>query len=185
MALLLEAILFGLILSADSFSAALAMGFKPFTQKQALNFCFLSGLAESLTTLVGIYAGTFIVSHYGFIDHWIAFGLLFAVAAHMLFEGIKGLFFGQNLDQAKPHHSSYKILTVSLVTSLDALGVGIGLGVSQKPLLPFVLAVGASASLATLGGLYLARKLSHSFGASVSLLGSLVLFYMSFQLLKI
>ena len=40
-----EIIIIGLILSADSFSAAVAMGTRPFSKKDALKFAFCSGSA--------------------------------------------------------------------------------------------------------------------------------------------
>jgi putative Mn2+ efflux pump MntP len=86
--MILEILIFGLILSADSFSAAIAMGHRPFTKKDALKFAFTSGSAETFTTLIGSIAGAQIVRKFGDYDHWIAFFLLLGVALHMAYEGI-------------------------------------------------------------------------------------------------
>lgn len=179
-----EAILVGLVLSIDSFSAALAMGHRPFTNKDALKFALSSGIAEGIVALFGALAGAHIITKFAAIDHWIAFGLLMAIALHMAFEGF------QNMNQPAEvkgleFHTFTKILIVSLATSLDAFGVGIGLGISNKPLYLFTPSIAFWAFATTLIGLYLARKLSNRFGSAMSIVGSIILAIMAFQMLKI
>ena len=91
MSLFYEVLLVGLILSADSFSAAVAMGLRPFSRKDALKFAASSGAAEALVALIGAMAGTHVIAKFSAIDHWIAFILLGLVALHMEYEGIHDL----------------------------------------------------------------------------------------------
>lgn len=186
MGLLWEIMILGLVLSVDSFSAAVALGHRPFTRKDALRFAFSSGGAEALATLVGALAGAHLISKLEAWDHWIAFVLLMAVALHMAWEGWehwKG--HPEDAVPKKEFHSFTRILVVSFATSMDAFGVGIGLGVAQKPILPFVASIGLWAFGATLAGLLLARKLSDRFGPIMHFLGALVLGILAFQMLKI
>ncbi len=182
---LLEIILIGLVLSSDSFSAAVAMGSRPFTKKDVFKFAISSGLAEGFVALFGALAGTHIVSKFKEIDHWIAFGLLAAVALHMAFEGFQELFSKEEKEEKTEFHSLVKILIVSFATSLDAFGVGIGLGISNKPILPFIISISFWAFAATIAGLYLAKIISKKFGPAVLLFGAIVLLAMAFQMLKI
>ena len=179
----------GLLLSADSFSAAVAMGMKPFSKKDALNFAAASGGAEAVVALIGALLGTHVVSRFAAIDHWIAFILLGGVSLHMAYEGYQDLFGSHETDASNDRklefHSFSKILLVSFATSLDAFGVGIGLGVANKPILPFIVSIGVWAFISTIAGLYLARKLSKKFGPVVTLFGALVLGAMAFQMLKL
>ena len=87
--MLLEALLIGLVLSADSFSAAVAMGMRPFTTKDAIKFALASGAAEALVAWFGAFAGENIISSFKSYDHWIAFALLMGVALNMAFEGLR------------------------------------------------------------------------------------------------
>lgn len=183
--MILEVLTIGLILSADSFSAAVAMGHRPFTIKDALKFAFSSGGAEALTTLIGALAGIQITKHLADYDHWIAFSLLMGVALHMAWEGISEMRSKGEKPEKIDFHSFTKVLIVSFATSLDALGVGIGLGVAQKPIIPFLISIGVWAFLATIVGLYLARRLSKKFGPIMTIAGSLVLGILAFQMLKI
>lgn len=183
--LILEVIIIGMVLSADSFSAAIAMGMRPFSRNDALKFAVSSGGAEAVVALLGALAGTHIVSKFGEIDHWIAFILLGGVSLHMGYEGILNFISKEIKTEQLEFHSFKKILIVSLATSLDAFGFGISLGVSKKPMIPFIMSIGVWAFISTIFGLFLAKKLSLKFGPSVNILGAIVLGIMAFQMLKI
>lgn len=190
MSTVFEIVTVGLILSADSFSAAVAMGLKPYTKKDAIKFALSSGGAEAVVALFGALAGTYIISRFAAIDHWIAFILLAAVAVHMAYEGVIHLLNKDKVDEStevkkEQFHSYGKILLVSLATSLDAFGVGIGLGVANKPIVPFIISIGVWAFVSTIAGMYLARKLSDKFGPIMNLVAAVVLGYMAVQMLSI
>jgi putative Mn2+ efflux pump MntP len=184
---ILEILIVGLVLSIDSFLAAVAMGHRPFTRKDALRFAFSSGGAEGLATLVGALAGAHLISKLEAWDHWIAFTLLIAVALHMAWEGIEH-WRGDHDEEApekKEFHSFARILVVSFATSMDAFGVGIGLGVAQKPIKAYVISIAIWAFTSTIAGLLLARKLSDRFGPIMHFVGAVVLAILAFQMLKI
>jgi putative Mn2+ efflux pump MntP len=63
--------------------------------------------------------------------------------------------------------------------------VGIGLGISNKPMAPFIISIGFWAFTTTILGLHLAKKLSAKFGPVMNLVGAAVLGVMAFQMLKI
>lgn len=185
MSVVSEAIVIGLVLSADSFSAAMAMGSRPFTRNDAIKFACSSGGAEAGVALVGSLAGAHIISKFAAIDHWIAFTLLAGISLHMAYEGITDLMGKKKSEEKESFHSFAKILIVSFATSLDAFGVGISLGIANKPMTPFIISIGLWAFVTTIVGLYLSRHLSRKFGSYMSLFGALVLAVMAFQMLKI
>ena len=182
-----EILIVGLVLSIDSFSAAVAMGHRPFTRKDALRFAFSSGGAEGLATLIGALAGAHLISKLEAWDHWIAFTLLFAVALHMAWEGIEHWRSDheEEAPEKKEFHSFARILVVSFATSMDAFGVGIGLGIAHKPIGAYVTSIGIWAFASTIAGLLLARKLSDRFGPIMHFVGAVVLAIQAFQMLKI
>lgn len=182
---LLEVIVVGLVLSADSFSAAVAMGHRPFSEKDAFRFALSSGGAEALVTLIGALAGSQVISRFEAIDHWIAFGLLALVAIHMAYEGVVDLTRKEAREERLDFHSFTKVLIVSFATSLDAFGVGLGLGISNKPLAPYIVSIGFWAFTTTIIGLHLAKRLSRKFGPIMNLVGALVLAIIALQMLKI
>lgn len=87
-----EIFFIGLILSIDSFSAAIAMGTRPFLKKDAIKFAFTSGVSEALVALIGAFAGAYLIKKFQAFDHWIAFSLLMAVSLNMAYEGFSDLF---------------------------------------------------------------------------------------------
>jgi len=185
MELFLEIIIVGLVLSADSFSAAVAMGHRPFSNRDAVKFALSSGGAEALMTLLGALAGLKIISQFSAVDHWIAFLLLGFVAFHMAHEGIMALKNKEVQEEQLEFHSFKKILLVSFATSLDAFGVGISLGIAHKPIYLFSLSIAFWAFTTTLIGLFLAKKLSEKFGPIMNLVGAIVLGYLAIQALKL
>ena len=181
--LLLEVVLVGLVLSADSFSAALAMGLRKHDKQDVLKFSFTSGFAEGLVAFVGAISGATIVSKFDFIDHWISFVLLGAVALHMFYEGYEGLKGHEEEGDSKQFHGMIKILLVSFATSLDALAVGVGLGTTGKPLVPFVLSISLWAFFSTITGMSLARKASDKLGPIFNFLGGFILLGLAIKFL--
>ncbi len=158
--LIFEIIAVGLVLSADSFSAAVAMGFRPFKKKDAIKFAICSGGSEGLVAFFGAMAGLHLISKISSFDHWIAFGLLAMVAIHMAYEGFRDLFSKEVKNKKLEFHSFAKVLIVSFATSLDAFGVGIGFGVAQKNILPYIISISFFAFIGTILGLNLAKKIA-------------------------
>lgn len=175
MILFLEVITIGFVLSIDSFSAAIAMGFRNHSKTDMIKFALSSGIAEGLIALIGLSFGKNIISKFDAVDHWIALFLLSAVALHMIHEGIQEL----KSDHIEPNniefHSFKKILIVSLATSLDALAVGLSLGVAKKPILPFVSSIAFFAFMATIIGLFIARKIPQKLAPTFNFIGALIL----------
>lgn len=161
------------------------MGSCPFQKLDAIMFAFSSGGAEALATLFGFWAGANIISYISSIDHWVAFGLLAAVAIHMAYESIAALRGRIQEEDAVDFHSFTKVLLISFATSLDAFGVGVGLGIANKSITPFVISIGVWAFVTTIIGLYLGRTLSGRFGPLFTLFGAAVLGYLSIQMLNI
>jgi putative Mn2+ efflux pump MntP len=68
---------------------------------------------------------------------------------------------------------------------VDAFGVGIGLGVANKPIWAFVGSIGFWAFATTVLGLYLGRTFSKKLGPIFTLVAAAVLGYLAIQMLKI
>ena len=185
MPLFFEVFTLGIILSADSFSAAVAMGSRPFSKADLFKFAVASSGAEAISTLLGFYAGSKIIKLISAYDHWIAFALLLGVAIHMVFEGVQGLRQDTPEVTNKRFHSFAKILVVSFATSMDAFGVGIGLGIADKTIWPYIGSIAFWAFLSTVVGLYLGRTFSKKLGPIFTLIAAVVLGYLAFQMLKI
>lgn len=180
---LIEPLLLGLVLSADSFSASIAMGLKPHKLSDAFKFASLSGSAELIAVFAGAMAGEKMVAQFGSSDHWIAFVLLVAVAVHMLYEGFIEWKSKKTNSQPAKFHGFFKLAIVSIATSLDALAVGVGLGVSNKPLWPYLISTGGWAFVSTLVGMGIANKIPQRLSALFNVIGAMILLIIAVQII--
>lgn len=181
----MELLLFTAALSVDSFSAALALGFRHFSGRRALFFALSSGVAEGVATAAGFLLGKVARSLIVDYDHWIAFTLLVAVGLHMALQAWKEMRDGKQTENEIRIHSLRKILFVSSITSIDSMGVGVSLGLLSKPIGLYALAIGSGAFAATYLGLFLARRVSIHLGGRVELLAGLVLILLGVKMLSI
>lgn len=180
-----ELLLFSLALSIDSFSAAVALGFRHFSPKRALFFAFSSGFSEGLATAIGFLLGHIarnLITQY---DHWIAFLLLCSVGTHMCYQAYLDIKSNKAVETEIKVHGPLKILFVSSITSIDSLGVGISLGLFNKPIVLYSLSIGIGAFLSTYLGLFLAKKISNKLGSKVEFVGGIVLILLGIKMLSI
>ncbi|MCH9714029.1 MAG: manganese efflux pump MntP family protein, partial [Cyanobacteria bacterium] len=118
-------------------------------------------------------------------DHWVAFALLVAVGGHMCWEA-----YHHNPDETPEAedprtHSVFKILFISTITSIDSLGVGVTLGLTNKAIVEYSLAIAAAAFVATYLGLSLAKRMPPVFGTRLEIVGGAVLIALGFKMLAI
>jgi putative Mn2+ efflux pump MntP len=184
--MILELLVFTIVLSIDSFTAALALGFRRFSARRALLFAFSSGFSEGAATAIGFAVGSFAQNFIADYDHWVAFSLLTAVGAHMCYAAYGEMRNPDNVEAEEPKtHSVLRIMFVSSVTSIDALGVGVSLGLVEKPILLYSLLIGSGAFVATYLGLFLARKISGKLGGKIEFAGGIVLILLGIKMLSI
>ncbi len=174
--------LFTLVLSVDSFSGALALGFRPFTKNRVFIFALMSGGLEGLGTFVGFLLGNRLIDKIAAYDHWVAFSITFIVGARMIYASLTA---SNSAINRSSEHSLWKIALISAVTSIDSVGIGLALGVANKPIGNFIVSISLGAFFATLLGLGLAKRLSQRFGNRIETFGGLVLVILSFEMLKI
>lgn len=184
--MVLELIVFTIVLSIDSFTAALALGFRHFSARRAFLFACSSGFSEGAAAAIGFVVGSFAQHLIAQYDHWVAFLLLGAVGLHMCWAAYREMKSPPEQEPDEPRkHSIPKIVFVSTVTSIDALGVGVSLGLVEKPIVTYSFLIGAGAFGATYLGLYLARKISVRLGGKIEFAGGVVLILLGVKMLSI
>ena len=113
------------------------------SHRQILRVALAFGLFQFGMLVGGWYAGHTVVETVGAYDHWIAFGLLLLVGAHMLWEAIPS---GEKEHKRTDITRGIPLLTLSIVTSIDSLGVGLSLAFVEARVWLAALIVGSSAS---------------------------------------
>ena len=180
-----EILLFAVVLSIDSFSAAFAMGFRHFSPRRAFSFAFSSAFAEGAATAIGFLLGSIAKDLIVNYDHWVAFVLLVGVGAHMCWEAYHHDGGEEGEDDDPRTHGFLKILFISTVTSIDSLGVGVTLGLASKPIASYASAIALAAFVSTYLGLWLAKRMPAAFGSRLEIVGGAVLIALGFKMLSI
>ena len=144
-------------LAIDAFTVAVASGLTlgKVDGRQTFRLSFHFGLFQSLMTSLGWAAGLTFRSLIDAVDHWVAFGLLFFVAARMMMHAIRGEREGKKKPEDPTRGATLVLLSVA--TSIDALAVGLSLSLLSVSIVAPVIVIGTTALVLTAIGLHLGR----------------------------
>lgn len=127
-----EAIVLSLALCVDSLVVSTTTAFRSkMSYRQGLLMALILGLCQGVFPLAGALIGDVARSFIEAVDHWVAFGLLALVGGKMIVESLKakGETADAHLSPSTSNLVTYFLLGVA--TSIDALAVGIGLGLDN------------------------------------------------------
>jgi putative Mn2+ efflux pump MntP len=104
-------------------------------------------------------------------DHWIAFGLLFAVGAKMILESFEI----RKAEESPDPSNMLVLLALAVATSIDALAVGITLSLLTSAIFVTVAIIGLITFALSYLGVFIGKRFSHFFEIKIELIGGLVL----------
>lgn len=118
---MLEVFLLAFALSMDAFAVSIGLGVKnrEFSKILALKVALLFGLFQGLMPLFGYLASLGLGSIIESVDHWVAFLLLSAIGAKMLYDS-----FGENTEEEIANITNKVLLLLAIATSIDAMAAG-------------------------------------------------------------
>ena len=160
----------------DAFAVAIATGIALGTVsgRQTFRLSFHFGLFQFLMPVIGYLAGMTMERHIEGYDHWLAFVLLGYIGGKMVYEGM--LRDEEEGSGGKDPTRGMSLVVLSLATSIDALAVGISLGVLHNGGIVYPgIVIGIVACTFTAAGLHLGRRLGAVFGKRMEVVGGLVL----------
>lgn len=165
--------LLAISMSIDAFIAALGRGASSGTPSlvQALKVGAVFGVMETITPLIGWGLGVVASQYIQVFDHWIAFGLLSAVGARMVFHALR-----RDPEVASPSTPHFGLAATALGTSVDAMAVGVSLAFLEVHILVVAAAIGAVTFVMSTIGILAGRALGQRFGKVAEILGGVALF---------
>lgn len=176
-----EILILAFVLGIDAFSVALAVGTGGSTFRQTFRLSFHFGLFQFLMPIVGWILGRNVVSLIQRYDHWVAFGLLLVIGMKMIYEA-----FHHRSDRATVDRTrGWSLVALSIATSIDALGAGVGMGILNTSLLYPCTIIGITAAVMTLTGVKLGSVISAVIGNRMEAVGGVVLILLSLKMLTI
>jgi len=162
-------------LAMDCFAVTLglACGARGLTMKQAVRMAGAFGGFQLVMPILGWLAGARLLGLIGRLDHWVAFGLLALIGGRMIYES-----FGMTEEEkaCRPDQTQgSRLLVLALATSVDALAVGLSMGVVGTTILYPAAIIGATSFALTVAGAKLGPLVGRLAGRWAELLGGLIL----------
>ena len=173
-------LLIGFAMSTDAFAAAVGKGAamrKP-RLLDALRAGLIFGVIEAITPIIGWLLGRAASQYVQAFDHWIAFGLLGVLGAHMIIAGLKpgDETEGDGDDDAGEQHKSFWTLAVTgFATSIDAMAIGVGLAFLDVHIGVVALVIGLCTMTMVTIGIMLGRALGALVGKRAEIVGGVIL----------
>ena len=173
----------GLAMDASAVSAARGLATAKICRRHVLLVALFFGGFQGFMPLVGWLLGSRLGPLVQAWDHWIAFVLLGAIGAKMLWEAR-----GEQDDQpTEPSEADLfgprVMLVLAIATSVDALAAGVTLPMLGAPLLLSLATIGITTALLSVLGLFAGRHFGALLGKRLDALGGLVLIALGTKIL--
>lgn len=168
-----ELSLLAVALGTDAFSVAVGVGTEGVSPRRMFRLSWHFGLFQFLMPLIGWLLGRQLVVLVGSIGHWIVAAFLIYVGVRMVLESVRGEggseFVG--VDRTK----GFQLVMFSVATSLDALGVGVALGLLEYAIVFPAIVIGLVAGGMTALGMLIGDRLRRVIGRKAEIVGGVVL----------
>ncbi len=164
-----------LSMSTDAFAAAVGRGASvrpPFATAVRNGLVF--GVIEAITPLIGWGLGLLAAGFVEQVDHWIAFGLLGAVGAKMLWEAFQPVDDDDDGSRAA-RNGVLALIATAVGTSIDAAAVGVGLAFIGANIWIIAASIGFTTFVLTTIGMLIGRAVGRRFGKIAEFLGGVAL----------
>ena len=163
-------------LSMDAFAVSVTNGmcYQGLKKRHAVLIAGTFGFFQALMPVIGFYLGRTFSNAIESFDHWIAFGLLFLIGAHMILEAIRDL---RNPDKRCVNEIvSYKrIFIQGIATSIDALAVGVSFALIDADIFLSTAIIGLVTFIVCLVGVFAGRNAGRFLKGKSEITGGLIL----------
>ncbi len=168
-------------LATDAFAvaASVAVSLPQWTARHTFRLSWHFGIFQAGMFLAGGFSGKALSASLDQADHWIAFGVLLFLGFRMIAESFKPK---EKLSRYDPTRG-LSLIGLSLATSIDALAVGVSLGLVGMSLWVPSLVIGLVALGLTAGACRLSRYVGGHLGKWAERLGGVVLIGIGFRIL--
>lgn len=165
-----EILMISIGLGADAFSVALAAGAQGFTPRRIFRLAWHFGLFQFMMPVIGWFIGEAAARYIGDYAPYIVLALLAGIGLRMIYEGFAGEK-QTNVDLSR----GWRMVGLSIGTSIDALGVGFGFGLLQISIWKPAIIIGLACMVMTTIGLYLGVRMYRRLGQRGLVIGGVIL----------
>lgn len=168
-------------LSMDAFAASICrgLGMKRINHFRAFMVALFFGGFQALMPTIGWFLGSRVLHLIEPFDHWVAFGLLAIIGGKMIFDSMK-----KDEETCDDDKFSYgNLLLMAVATSIDALAVGLTLGMLDTGIGVAALVIGCTTFVFSLAGVYIGYFVGDRFRNVATFIGGIVLILIGLQIL--
>lgn len=165
-------------LAADAFAASVSRGclIRERVGMYALLMAVLFGGFQALMPFIGWQLGAPAHAIIEAWDHWVAFGILFAIGAKTIHEGWAGEHDDDDADTPPSKQLALAALVVTAIaTSIDALAAGFGFALVTDDLWLMIVVTGVVTFALSWIGVHLGCRISEMVGRRMEMVGGLIL----------
>ena len=173
-------------LGMDAMSVSMALGVRWHGPRQRFRLAWHMGLFQFLMPILGYLAGRQLAGVLHSIGRYAAAALVFAVGVKMLWEALRSQpgavaesaeHFVERELHVKPRDPTrgWSLLGLSLATSIDALVVGVSLGITGGGILVRSIVIGVTAGIMSLVGVAVGKRAGRALGKPAEVLGAILL----------
>ena len=159
-------------LGTDAFSVGVGVGTMGNTPRRIFRLSFHFGLFQFFMPLLGWGLGTHVFRFLKPFAPWIAGGMLVAIGTRMLFESFRE---SPSPSKAKDPTRGWALVGLSIATSLDALGVGMGLSLTRVAMFLPCTIIGLTAFAMTWAGMEIGEHGLGKLGQKAERVGAILM----------
>ncbi len=168
-------------LAMDAFAVSITSGFtiKILKIRYAFRIALFFGMFQALMPMIGWLAGYSLKDMITSYDHWIAFGLLSFIGGRMIYESFVPQSEGRPCDPM----TIYRLLLLSIATSIDALAVGLTLSFLSVEIITPSLIIGMVTFILSFIGVFFGNRFGHFFESKIEMIGGIILMIIGIKIL--
>lgn len=178
----IEILLIAIGLAMDAFSVSISAGIviEKINFGHYFRLAFHFGLFQFLMPIIGYFAGIRIGDLISDYDHWVAFVLLAFIGGKMIYGA---LFHVGDEPSGEDPSRGWNLVVLSFATSIDALAVGLSLGVIGCAILFPSIVIGMVCAAFSVAGIFIGKKVGSLVGKRAELVGGLLLVAIGLKIL--
>lgn len=177
----IEILMIAVGLAMDAFAVSLGVGTsgRAVGGRAAFRLSFHFGLFQFMMPVMGWFLGRGIAPLISSVDDWIAFGLLVFVGVRMIRAGLDEDGEVYTTDPSR----GFTLVLLAVATSIDALAIGLSLGMLQVKIWYPSVIIGVVTSGLSLFGLRVGTRLGARFGKHMEIVGGTLLSLLGLRIL--
>lgn len=169
----------GLAMGASAVSVAEGVALEEVTRGHAARLAIHFGAFQALMPVVGWLAGRSLRIYTRAFDHWVAFGLLVLIGGKM----IADTFLGFETGEPRGPRRGGRLVLLSLATSIDALAVGVSLGMLHVHVWEPALVIGLVTGALCVVGIRLGDRVGDRLEHGAEFVGGIILCLIGLKIL--